>query len=575
MPQYLKVAMETANVEKLLQSASQKTERGDLEAGLRELEQVLAIQPGNAPALDLAARVYLSQGKATLAFDLANRAVAVQAIVPFVVTLAEALKAKGDTQKAAEYFQKVLQKVPKETRALAGLGEIYELADYRNHAVSCYKALLKLQPSNLAIAIRFSNLCRIPDLPEGMAAVERARPPPTSKPLHQLSYLSHAVFYKEWTERAKRGLMPYHVTRMDELFFHYAAADLNEYEAIADRLLAENPDMRAGISSKADSLFTKRRRHEAEPFYHRVAKDKPDSVYASIEFSQDFFRRISRYDEAKLEEGLPPLIEAVPQNFSGDHVIYLSCNYGYFVDFARTMLLSIDATSQQAQIHLHLMDASDADIDSAKAFCSKLTKTQIAISVERPNVSGKDAMAARCYYHAIRFIRLLRHLKHYNKTLWLMDVDALIHQDPRTMFAGLGNADTAFRARPGRWEPWNQFNASVMAIRPTERGRTYLHLIAGYVADFYQRGKLRWGIDQLAMYAAYEHLNDEGQAPVVHFLDDRAVDYECFDDGYVWCNSGRAKFGQLQMIAKGMEESKDPVRAKYFNALKIYAARLK
>ena len=113
-----------------------------------------------------------------------------------------------------------------------------------------------------------------------------------------------------------------------------------------------------------------------------------------------------------------------------------------------------------------------------------------------------------------------------------------------------------------------------MAIAPTPRGMDYLRLLAAYIAHFYSTNCLRWGIDQLAMYAVHEYMREANKAPQVHLLDDRAVDYECFDDSFVWCNSGRGKFLQLKMIAKGQEESNDADRSKYFNALKIYAARL-
>jgi len=566
--------MTQPTAQQLLQAASDEMQQGNITAGEQLLEKFFLLQPNYAPALDLAARAHLAMGKVDLALARAKQAVTQEPAHPFVLTFAEALKAKGDTQTAAKYFQKVLEKVPSEIRALQGLGEIYEQAGYRRLAIKSYQALLALKPEALDVAIKYSNLLPIPELTNGMDALLRARPGPEAKIQQRMGYLSHTVVYKEWAERARRGLMPYHATQLDEMFFTFSAADRDEYERLAGEVLVVKPNDKSATSAMACTLFSRGKRVESEPFFHRIGINKPDSIYDNINFQPAFYAALEAMSDADLRRNVPPVTELAPAVFTKPDVIYLSCNYSYFVDFARTMLLSIDAKAAGAQVHLHIMDGEDADWVTAKDFCARLKNIQIALTAERPGVDKIGLMAARSYYHAIRFIRLYDHLKHYRKTLWLMDVDALMHQDPAPMFAKMGAADAAFRARPGRWEPWNQFNASVMSIAPTPGGLAYLRLIAAYIAHYHNAGALRWGIDQLAMYAVHEHLRDKGQAPSLHLLDDRAVDYECFDDSYVWCNSGRGKFLQLKQLQKGAESSIDPDRAKYFDALKVFVTQL-
>lgn len=567
--------MAEETVQDLLQKASTELQIGNSDAGVALLNLVLKKEPKNAPAHDLAAQFYLTQGRVDEAVKMAQLAVSQISTAPFVVTYAEALKAQGQLQKASELFGKVLEKEPHNLRALVGLGELYENAGYNRQAVACYKTYLKRQPTNLTVAIKYSNLLTIPELVEGLAAVERAKPVPGSKPKHLLGYYSHAVIYKEWAERARHSLMPYHATSMDELFFKYGAEDRDEYEAIADRVLKDNPSDKWAVTSKASALFSRLKRLEAEPYYKLIAEEKPGGIYDAIVFAPESFKRFEAITDAEMNAAVPPLSEVLSPVFEGEHIIYLSCNYGYFVDFGRFMMMSIDDVAPNLQVHLHIMDATSDDLLEAKDFCLRLKHTKVAITSELSGVTDKGQMAARCYYHAIRFIRLYQHLKHYKKTLWLMDVDALLHRDPTSMFNAQKGSDAAFRVRPGRWEPWNQFNASVMAISPTERGERYLRLIAQYITDFYRRDSLRWGIDQLAMYAVYEHMRDEAVAPQVHILGNREVDYEYFDDGYVWCNSGRDKFIQLKMIKKGIETAKDNARAKYLESYQKYAKMVK
>ena len=156
-------------------------------------------------------------------------------------------------------------------RALRGLGDIYEQGGHRRRAISCYTALLATQPENLEIAIKYSNLLPIPELTVGLEAVYRARPAANAKPQHHMAYLNHAVVYKEWAERTRAGLMPYHATRMNELFFKYAAADRDEYKKIAERVLEEKPNDKSSVAAMACTLFSLGRRIEAEPFFKRMA----------------------------------------------------------------------------------------------------------------------------------------------------------------------------------------------------------------------------------------------------------------------------------------------------------------
>jgi tetratricopeptide (TPR) repeat protein len=566
--------MTIEEAQNLLKAANEAMQSGNLQAGEDLLEKFFVLQPNHAGALDLAARAHLALGKVDIAYARANQAVAQQSTIPFVLTLAEATKAKGDLQQSAQLFHRVVEQSPQELRALRGLGEIYEISGFRRRAIDYYKAFLTQQPDGLQIAIKYSNLLSIPELTTGLQALERARPAPGANSQFHLLYLSHAVVYKEWAERARRHLMPYHATRMDELFFTFAASDRDEYGRIADNVLATKPHDRASLAAKASTLFSLGRRVEAEAYFKKMATFNKGSIHENINFQPDYFSRLTGVPDEFLSAKLPPVLDILPAHFNNEHVIYLSCNHKYFVDFARTMLLSINGRTRHSQVHLHIMEGNDGEWEDVKRFCTSLTNIKLAISGERPGLQDGDMMVARCYYHAIRFVRLYNHLKHYKKTLWLMDVDAFLHQDPQPMFAAIGTADTAFRVRPARWEPWNQFNASVMAIAPTTAGINYLRMIAAYVADYYQNSHLRWGVDQLAMYAVYAHLQDVGRPPKVHLLDDRAVDYECNDDSFVWCNSGRGKFLQLKLLAKGAEEYIDADRSKYFDALKVYARQL-
>jgi hypothetical protein len=289
-------------------------------------------------------------------------------------------------------------------------------------------------------------------------------------------------------------------------------------------------------------------------------------------FEPSFYRSLEAMDDAALSRDLPRVTEFRTEDFAQAPIIYLACNYLYFENFAMPMIRSLADRSPDAQLHVHIMDASEDDLKKLGKFCDN-TPLKIAVTVEQPGIDKENNKAARAYYHAVRFIRFYQHLKQYDRTLWLMDVDALFNRDPRALFETLGGNDVAFRIRPGRIEPWNQFNACIVGATSKPGSLRYFKLIAAYIAHFHQQKKLRWGIDQLAMYGVYEFLRDEKAAPALSLLGDRAIDYDYFDDGIVWCNSGRNKFLHLEKRKPGMPLADlDPDRAKYLRLFEKYYA---
>jgi hypothetical protein len=114
--------------------------------------------------------------------------------------------------------------------------------------------------------------------------------------------------------------------------------------------------------------------------------------------------------------------------------------------------------------------------------------------------------------------------------------------------AQLPGHDVAVRVRPGRLEPWNQFNACMVGANTTPASLEYFRLLAAYTAYFFQRKTLRWGIDQQAMYGVFADMQDRGNAPSLALLGEREVDYDYNEAGYVWPNSGAAKLGHLDRI---------------------------
>ena len=200
------------------------------------------------------------------------------------------------------------------------------------------------------------------------------------------------------------------------------------------------------------------------------------------------------------------------------------------------------------------------------AFCDTLG-LRFGLTTEAPGLNAVPTQEARNYFHSVRFIRFHEHLRIYQCPLWMADVDAIVNRDLGTLFRTLEGRDAAMRIRPGRLEPQNQFNACVIGATPGPRSAGYYRQIAAYIADFYRKKALRWGIDQLAMYAVFADLQDQQSAPALTLLDVKAIDYDYLDDGFFWCSSGSRKFQQLQRAsAPGTVPPAEGAEARYVAA---------
>lgn len=297
-------------------------------------------------------------------------------------------------------------------------------------------------------------------------------------PVDELDVARELVVYAEWKHRIDRGLMPYHASTFDEMGFRYARAEFERYDNAA--MAINNAVMDQTCLYFLDGG---RETHHFAPFQSHVM--------GTVDFAPS--------DVDALPAGEPDL----------PHVIWMGCDDKYTV-FAKPLMKSI-ATTGNGHVYMHLHVEPDHELGPI-------------------------------WQHAIRFIRLWEWMQVNDAPVWLLDVDALANRSPAELFPLLDGYDTAFRARPGRIEPWNQYNACVVGFNNTPSGKAYLARIAAFIQRAIDANNLRWGIDQVAMLCC---LPRDGSTRV-RLLDDRVVDYGYRDDGVIFCNSGVNKWEQLK-----------------------------
>ncbi len=537
---------------------------GDLASAESSLKQCITLDPKHALAMLNLGIVLMNRGSLAEAEKMLIRSVTLQGTVESISALATVFDLNGKPDRAQECYWAILKAAPSHVPSILKLAEISNRMFDRTSARKLYRQAWDIDPASLGAGIGYA-LASFDDTPaETSAAMDKLLGAANSDAAKADVYLN-LLPYKEFHERMNRGLAPYHAASLDELFFKFAENDHARFLDLSLREVEKNPGDPAAAARKFYALFSARDRFGAEECLRGFVKTFPEHIYENVAFDAAFYRQLETFGDLELTKGLPPVTDLIEADFGNEPIAYLACNYDYFAEFAAPMIRSLAEMSPGAQVHLHVMDAEQAELEQLPVFCREMNSLKIAVSVEQPGVSKKKNRIARSYYHAIRFIRFYHHLKQHRLPLWLMDVDAVFNRDPRELYRSLGQNDAAFRARPGRLEPWNQFNACIVGAAPTEKSLRYFRLVAAYIAHFFQQDRLRWGIDQLAMYGVHEFLRDSNEAPGLTLLDNQAIDYSYREDGIVWCNSGKQKFAQIDSSLQG-----DPLQKRYIDRFRKY-----
>jgi len=542
-------AVSETDFDELERKGGEALEAGDMETAIAFLAQAEAIKPNNPAVLHNLGCALMRAKRFDEAEVVLQGSVATTNSPLTWGVLGELLDLTGRKGEAFQAYKKALKGRPNDYVLLTKIGAIKEVMGDSAGARECYQRALEARPGDFQVTAKYTALIFEKDPETAVRLWEDALANVGDNLNLKAAILNHLISKKEWWERIKRGEMPYHAARLDELFFNYAQPYALDLLATHQARLAADPSNASIIYELGIAKFFLNRRHEAERLFQMVPEKARGNIYEPIRFNPAFYDELRAFTDADLTRGLPPVLEVATLAPDPKGILYLSCNFIYFRAFASPMIVSLCEHSPNTAVHIHLMDANEEETRWALNFLKRLAPLKFALTVERPGLPNQNKTAARCYYHAVRFIRFYEHLQRYGVPLWLMDVDAIINRDLDELFARLSGAEVSMRIRPGRTEPWNQFNACVVGAGMSKRSLEYFRLVAAYLAYFFQRDGLRWGIDQLAMYGVFADMQDRNEAPSLALLDDREVDYGYREDGFVWCNSGIGKFHHLQRLS--------------------------
>jgi len=541
---------------------------GDLAAAEADLNACLAQAPTHQAALLNLGVLLMRLKRFAEAEDVLTRLVRLAPIPDAYLALAVIFENTQRRMQAEQSLMDALKADPVSVGLLTATANFYARHGLAAEAATYWRKLVAIEPQNVTATLRFAESAWDTTPAESVAALQRLLPLVKDVGA-RVQVLGMLTSFKEWQSRRENGLMPYHASTLDELFFTFAKEEFAELYRLTTQSSAP-PDSLPALAQRCTSYFAAGELERIDQTVLAGAAFTTGTIWGCLRFASAFHDELAQQSDAALFGTLPQIVDVRPASQTERATVYLSCDTGYFFAFALPMVRSLADQAPGTPLHLHIMDADAVQGQSVHEACANLPLTVSITQEEVPDSAKRSKAAARNYFHAVRLVRYYQHMVQMRRPLWLMDVDGLFNRTPDGLFAQLDDHDVALRARPGRFEPWNQFNASVVGAAATPAAHDYFRRVAAYIAHHYQRDTLTWGIDQLAMYAVYLHLARAGSAPRLALLGDRDVDYDYADDGIIWCNSGGAKHMKSFEGLRAKSSSALP-RLRYDERFKRYA----
>ena len=539
--------------------AMKALESGNIDGARTQFESILSTSPNDIEANYNLGILNLDDNKAKIALPFLQKAAKLRPTIKSIGTLGNCFEALGCHSDAANCYSSILKKTPNECGLWIKYGLMLERDNKQEEAVKAYQEALTIEPSNAEAAIKLGWALWKNEPARATLTLEQALAANTDNKIGRIQLLSTLAVFQEWLARLKINKPPYHAYNLEEMFFPLSQTTLNKLYTESNILLESVPTMEWAQMTAGLAAFASQKYYQAQEIFSKVKTGHLSPMAKAIRLDEDFYNQLNHIEDENIRRGLAPLHDIRTVDFKEKNIIYMACNAHYFDAFAKPLILSINATNVKEQLHIHIMDSSLQHTEEANNFCDGMENIDIALSVERPELSIDSSVKPREYFHAIRFIRFYNHLKHYKKSLWLMDVDGLFNKPPQRIFQKHAGNDIVLRARPGRLEPWNQFNACLVGAHYSETALNYFRYIAKYIYYFFKSGSLPWGIDQLALYATYIQLVRKELAPTIQLLDEEDLDYDHIDSSTLWCSSGTKKF----IFFNNMEDINNDELSKY------------
>ena len=302
---------------------------------------------------------------------------------------------------------------------------------------------LARNPNHPETLLRYCLKASADELPRIVSTLtERIARPPVSDALRLLE-LRLLVTSKERLERRIRGLPGKIARNLSDTDLTFARAEAAGLLTALDAYLQRKPNDIEALIMRGETLASLGRLAEAHGQFAKVEGSRHVSASASVDFDPLFHAAL---DEMEPALDLPEWTVNAPGAI-GPRTVFIAGDGVYFDKWGRDFREMLKG--QDVSVALHLMDCRQDQIDG-------LTRGYFVSS----EITGFTGEAAREYYHAIRFVRLLQFAQaHPDTAILFADMDSILEGSLGDLFARLAGVDLMPYFFSARLEPRNKISA--------------------------------------------------------------------------------------------------------------------
>lgn len=240
----------------------------------------------------------------------------------------------------------------------------------------------------------------------------------------------------------------------------------------------------------------------------------------------------------------------VPPTLTGQEavLIFSACDMGY-LEYAVSLILSIDMFSPGHVFVLHLINPTQAGFDQLQEIVTELNNTKVFISYETTDLSNLTLDQQRAYFASARFLQIKRLLTDYSVPVFSVDADSLIVNPFDMDFSDKADAQVILVRRDRDMTPGSPEHLAVATgsiwLAPLENVITFLERVSDDIDLAFEDGTLAWFVDQKVFYRQMKQMQKH-----VHFynIKRKYADWQFRDTSIVWAGKGGLKLYDLRFF---------------------------
>lgn len=485
---------------------------------------------------------FINDARVTDKADITERTTSTRSTILF----AENLWAKGELSKSIELLKAIYDRGYFDGKFIESFASKLLRIGLDQQAILVYSHGLLHNPKNIRLNLGLAK-AYLESSPQ--STEEILNPILQSTSAATIEYgriICEVIEYAGFARRSISGQPPHHALSAKEIGFSDIRWIAEKFAKVMKSLWSDEHNRNeTTYELTALSLFATGGLSKLKQFLPKLAQISPLSVWSSVHHWDTHPQLYSseRKDRPGWDCTHYPISEKPP---SAHGALLMSCDSTYYNKFGIPLILSLKKTSFRGTLYVHIMHDRPLDNKTILNLSKTLSFNLVPILED---VSHIEIERRRVYYHLSRFFRLEHVLAETGSPIFLFDVDSLFKCDPSSLFNKLDKNDVAYRARSCRLHPWNVVNASVVGFAGTQASIDYLSRVANYLQEAWTQRSARWGIDQAALYMAWEYSSFSKINLNIKYLDQFDVDYDYHAKGVVWQNSGLSKFADRGLVA--------------------------